>query len=58
MLLAIEDFTFYDNDAWTSNMCYGLNFYCRDMKFSDIVPNTTTIINKNSNKYEKNLEMN
>ena len=37
----------YADDAWTSNACYGLNFHQRDLKFSDIVPNTITIMNKN-----------
>ena len=31
------------------------NFYLRDQKFSDIIPNTIIIMNKNYNKYAKNL---
>ena len=34
-----------------------LNFHSRDLKFSDNVPNIITIINKNENKYAKNLQM-
>ena len=34
----------YADDTWTLNACHGHNFYCRDLKFSDIVPNTITIV--------------
>ena len=37
----------YTDDSQTSNACNQLNFRCRDMKFSDMVQNTITIINKN-----------
>ena len=35
----------YADDTWTSNACHGHNFYCGDMKFSEIVPDTITILN-------------
>ena len=41
----------YADDAWTSNACHGHNFHCRDLKFSDIVPNTITISNHNFKIY-------
>ena len=36
-----------------SNACHELNFHRRDLKFSDIVSNTITIMNKKENKYAK-----
>ena len=41
---------YYADDAWTSNACHGHNFHRRDLKFSDIVPNTITIFNHNYKK--------
>ena len=37
----------FADDTWTSNVYHGLNFHHRDLKFSDIVPNTIMIMNKN-----------
>ena len=34
------------DDTRISNACHGLNFHHRDLKFSEIVPNTITIMNK------------
>ena len=35
----------YADDAWSTNASHWLNFHRRDLKFSDIVPTTTTINN-------------
>ena len=37
----------YADKASTSNVFHGLTFHCRDLKYSDIVPNTITTRNKN-----------
>ena len=37
----------YADDPWTSSACHGLNFHRRDLKFSDKVRNTITIVNWN-----------
>ena len=42
-------------NAWTSNACHIHNFHRRDLKFSDIVPDTITIFKHNWKKNEKNL---
>ena len=41
-----------------SNVCHRLYFRHRDQKFSDIVPNTITIINKNEKQYANNRQLN
>ena len=33
----------YADDTKTLNACHGHKFHCRDLKFSDIVPNTITM---------------
>ena len=38
------------HDDATSNACYGHDFHCRDLEFSDIVPNTVTIFNYDKTK--------
>ena len=37
----------YADDTRTSNAYHRLNFHHRDLKFSDIVPNTIMFMNKN-----------
>ena len=44
----------YADDTWTSNACHVHNSHRRDLKFSDIVPDTITIFTHNS-KNDKNL---
>ena len=43
----------YADDTWASNVCHGVNFQHWSLKFSDIVPNSITIMNKNSSKCAK-----
>ena len=43
----------YADEVWASNEWDGLNFHRRDLKVSDIVPNTITNMNKNENEYAK-----
>ena len=40
-------FHLYADDIWTWKTCHRLNFYLRNVKFSDIVANSIKIINKN-----------
>ena len=42
----------YVDVAWTSNTCHGHDFHHRDLKFSDIVPDTITIFKHNLKKYK------
>ena len=46
---------YFAYDAWTSNAWHGHNFHPRDLKSSDVVPNTITIFKHNFKKNYENL---
>ena len=45
----------YARYAWTSNACHGHNFHHRDLKFSDVVPDTITIFKRRFKKNDETL---